>query len=100
MTRVVTFYSYKGGVGRTMALVNTAYVLARSGFRVLMVDFDLEAPGMTHFFVDQIRLQQFEGRRDAVDLLLAARDGLANEPDLGRVTFESLDEYVINLTLP
>lgn len=43
---VVTFYSYKGGVGRTMALVNTALILARRGRRVLIVDFDLEAPGI------------------------------------------------------
>ncbi len=42
----VTFYSFKGGVGRTMALVNVAVSLARSGRRVLMVDFDLEAPGI------------------------------------------------------
>ncbi len=43
---VVTFYSFKGGVGRTLALVNVAYELADSGQRVLVVDFDLEAPGI------------------------------------------------------
>jgi MinD-like ATPase involved in chromosome partitioning or flagellar assembly len=43
---IVTFYSFKGGVGRTMALTNVAYELARSGKRVLIVDFDLEAPGL------------------------------------------------------
>ena len=48
---VVTFYSYKGGVGRTMALVNTAVSLARSGRRVLVVDFDLEAPGLPSYQV-------------------------------------------------
>lgn len=46
---VVTFYSYKGGVGRTMALVNTAALLAKAGKRVLVVDFDLEAPGLTSY---------------------------------------------------
>lgn len=48
---VVTFYSYKGGVGRTMALVNTGVALARAGRRVLMVDFDLEAPGLPSYSV-------------------------------------------------
>jgi len=48
---VVTFYSYKGGVGRTMALVNTALLLARRGRRVLVVDFDLEAPGLPTYDV-------------------------------------------------
>ena len=43
---VVTFYSFKGGVGRTLALLNVAYELADSGLRVLVVDFDLEAPGI------------------------------------------------------
>ncbi|MBF0275028.1 MAG: tetratricopeptide repeat protein, partial [Nitrospinae bacterium] len=43
----VTFYSYKGGVGRTLALVNTAYALAtESNAKVVAVDFDLEAPGI------------------------------------------------------
>ncbi len=46
---VTTFYSYKGGVGRTMALVNSGLELARKGRRVLLVDFDLEAPGLDSF---------------------------------------------------
>lgn len=49
-----TFYSYKGGVGRTLALANVACVLAREGKRVLLVDFDLEAPGL-------VTLPEFEG---------------------------------------
>lgn len=43
---VITFYSFKGGVGRTMALVNVAAELVRRGRTVLVVDFDLEAPGL------------------------------------------------------
>jgi cellulose biosynthesis protein BcsQ len=46
---VVTFYSFKGGVGRTMALANVGAELARTGSRVLLVDFDLEAPGLHTF---------------------------------------------------
>src|SRR5881398_1050556 len=45
----VTFYSYKGGVGRSMALANLAALLARRGRRVFMIDFDLEAPGLDSF---------------------------------------------------
>ncbi|WP_254897905.1 FxSxx-COOH system tetratricopeptide repeat protein [Kitasatospora sp. NA04385] len=48
--RIVTFYSYKGGTGRTMALANTAWILAANGYRVLVVDWDLEAPGLAQFF--------------------------------------------------
>ena len=46
---VTTFYSFKGGVGRTLALVNIAVELASRGRRVLAVDFDLEAPGLDTF---------------------------------------------------
>src|SRR5207253_7638393 len=50
---VITFYSYKGGTGRTMALANMACLLARGrvdGQRILMIDWDLEAPGLHHYF--------------------------------------------------
>jgi hypothetical protein len=46
---VATFYSFKGGVGRTTLLVNVANVLAARGERVLIWDLDLEAPGVHHF---------------------------------------------------
>jgi nitrogenase subunit NifH len=45
----VTFYSFKGGTGRSMALVNVAVDLANRGRTVLIVDFDLEAPGLDTF---------------------------------------------------
>ncbi|MBP2704050.1 tetratricopeptide repeat protein [Microbispora sp. RL4-1S] len=48
--QIVTFYSYKGGTGRTMALANTAWLLASNGHRVLVVDWDLESPGLHKFF--------------------------------------------------
>lgn len=45
----ITFYSYKGGVGRSMALANVAANLATEGRKVVMIDFDLEAPGLDSF---------------------------------------------------
>lgn len=45
----VTFYSYKGGVGRTSALMNVATRLCARGKRVCVLDFDLEAPGLDSF---------------------------------------------------
>lgn len=46
---IATFYSYKGGVGRTMALANVAWVLASAGAKVLVVDWDLESPGLNRY---------------------------------------------------
>jgi tetratricopeptide (TPR) repeat protein len=48
--QVITFYSYKGGTGRTMALANVAWILASNGMQVLAVDWDLESPGLHKFF--------------------------------------------------
>jgi len=47
---VITFYSYKGGVGRTFLLGNVAAQLAKWGYRVLCIDWDLEAPGLENYF--------------------------------------------------
>lgn len=44
--QTITFYSYKGGVGRTLAVANVARYMARLGQKVFLVDFDLEAPGL------------------------------------------------------
>jgi MinD-like ATPase involved in chromosome partitioning or flagellar assembly len=49
-TKIITFYSFKGGTGRSMALANVAWILASSGRRVLAVDWDLEAPGLHRYF--------------------------------------------------
>ena len=46
----LTDFSFKGGVGRTTALVATALTLARNGQRVAIVDLDLEAPGLSTMF--------------------------------------------------
>jgi MinD-like ATPase involved in chromosome partitioning or flagellar assembly/tetratricopeptide (TPR) repeat protein len=45
----ITFYSYKGGVGRSLALANIAALLVKRGRRVVLIDFDLEAPGLDSF---------------------------------------------------
>jgi MinD-like ATPase involved in chromosome partitioning or flagellar assembly len=57
---IITFYSYKGGTGRSMALANVACLLAQrtlreSGGSILAVDWDLEAPGLHRFFRERFR---------------------------------------------
>lgn len=49
-SQVTTFYSYKGGSGRSMALANVAWALATNNERVLVIDWDLEAPGLHRYF--------------------------------------------------
>jgi tetratricopeptide (TPR) repeat protein len=56
--RAVTFYSYKGGVGRSMALANMVKEMARWGKSVFVIDFDLEAPGMTYKLERELKGQE------------------------------------------
>lgn len=42
---ITAFFSFKGGVGRTTALVACAWQLASEGAKVVVIDLDLEAPG-------------------------------------------------------
>jgi tetratricopeptide (TPR) repeat protein len=68
---IFTFYSYKGGVGRSMTLANTAAWLRQQGLRVAMVDWDLEAPGLESFFFrDQRKLDEFASQVGVIDTLL------------------------------
>ncbi|SHF84480.1 MinD-like ATPase involved in chromosome partitioning or flagellar assembly [Marinomonas polaris DSM 16579] len=61
-TPVVTFYSYKGGVGRTTSLVLFSRYLANKGKRVFVVDCDFEAPGLINFF----DISQFDNPKNGV----------------------------------
>ncbi len=74
---IYTFYSYKGGVGRTMALANIAEIYHQGGVKVLMVDWDLEAPGLDRFFtVPGVSLRDQPG---VMDLILDYKEKMAGE---------------------
>lgn len=55
----MTFFGLKGGVGRSSALVLAARALARAGARVLVVDLDLESPGLGSLLLPQERTPDF-----------------------------------------
>jgi MinD-like ATPase involved in chromosome partitioning or flagellar assembly len=69
--QVVTFYSYKGGTGRTMALANVAWILAANGKRVLVADWDLESPGLHRFFKPFLDADAISGTGGVIDLIRA-----------------------------
>ena len=81
-----TFYSFKGGVGRTMALVNTAVDLANRGRRVLVVDFDLEAPGLDTFDATRPR-DRVHGIVDFVGEYLSTGQAPVAERFISEVSF-------------
>lgn len=48
---LVSFYSYKGGVGRTQLLANAAsYLCFYKSRKILLLEWDLEAPGLHYYF--------------------------------------------------
>jgi len=63
--RKITFYSYKGGVGRTLAAANLGVFLAKSGKKTVLIDFDLDGPGLTAKFHLDIK-----GKTGLLDYLL------------------------------
>lgn len=55
----VTFYGVKGGVGRSTAMSVLAARLSRAGKRVLVVDLDLESPGVGATLLPDDRIPDF-----------------------------------------
>jgi formylglycine-generating enzyme required for sulfatase activity/cellulose biosynthesis protein BcsQ len=106
---VLTFYSYKGGTGRTMALANVGCLLAReraASNPVLMMDWDFEAPGLHSFFETRLSAdtsearERFQAAPGVLDLLVSVRDAL-NDAQLPRAeaSDDDADEYVASLDL-
>jgi formylglycine-generating enzyme required for sulfatase activity/cellulose biosynthesis protein BcsQ len=112
MGQIITFYSYKGGTGRTMALANIACLLAqRSKDRdILMIDWDLEAPGLHRFFqnelIDQngkiLSEQEVDARPGLLDFFLEVEKLIQNTelgPDLAHQVLDTLklDPYLLRI---
>ncbi|MDO9599910.1 MAG: hypothetical protein Q7J47_19520 [Azoarcus sp.] len=92
---ICTFYSYKGGVGRSMALANVGDVLSRRGLKVLMIDFDLEAPGLEQFFYrsDERELRDaIRSQTGLLDLLLAYKESMSVAG--GGDSFRDIERYI------
>ncbi|MBI5365825.1 MAG: pentapeptide repeat-containing protein [Planctomycetes bacterium] len=90
---IVTFYSFKGGVGRTFLLVESAAQLAARGRSVLVWDLDLEAPGLQKLpALAAIEKQSTVG---TLDLLLEFQKSRFSFP-----TKERIEQAIVPLDLP
>ncbi len=77
---IYTFYSYKGGVGRSMALANVGELFCRAGLNVLLVDWDLEAPGLERFLIDDAsKMEEMTVHLGVVDMLLDYKHKMTQE---------------------
>jgi cellulose biosynthesis protein BcsQ len=68
--RLFTFYSYKGGTGRSMTVANIAWILASNGKRVLVMDWDLEAPSLHRYFRPFLVDKDLSSTEGIIDFLL------------------------------
>jgi Mrp family chromosome partitioning ATPase len=102
--RILTFYSYKGGTGRSMALANIAWLLACNGRRVLVIDWDLEAPGLHRYFhpflIDK-ELSASHGLIDMVDnyanqAIRPLEPGATPDPDW-YLEYADFSEYIVSV---
>lgn len=86
--QVITFYSYKGGTGRSMAVANLSCLLgrelARTSKRVLVMDWDLEAPGLHRYFSARCDLPEFRQQEGVANYFHALRSLLEESSELLR----------------
>ncbi len=95
---VTTFYSLRGGVGRSTALAYTGRILAAGGRKVVCVDMDLEAPGLAALFGQE---HEIEAEQGVVSLLLQLDQG--ETPDFASHLLrldETDDLYLVPAGLP
>jgi Trk K+ transport system NAD-binding subunit/cellulose biosynthesis protein BcsQ len=86
---ITTFYSYGGGVGRSLAVAVTASVLARRGHRVLVADFSLQSPAVLRY------LRSLHLGRGIGDLLVGGSTFAGWRECLFRVSFS--DNHAIDV---
>jgi CobQ/CobB/MinD/ParA nucleotide binding domain len=89
----LAFYSYKGGVGRSLLLANAARYLASLGRGVVVLDLDFEAPGL-HYKLGRAAAREGGPKRmgGAVPYLLATSQGATSPPPF--------EEHMIEVPVP
>lgn len=93
---VVTFYSYKGGMGRTTTMIAYAMSLAVNDNpikrkRVVIIDCDLEAPGYLNFFDLSEHNGLRSGKKNGLVEFLSDAQLTAHPEEL------DLNDYIINV---
>lgn len=86
--KTITFYSYKGGVGRSLALSNIAKRLSEFGKKVCLIDFDIEAPGLHH---------KFKQNLDPTSIKNGLVDYIYDYSEMGKIP-TTISEYVTKIS--
>ena len=75
----VVFFSIKGGVGRSTAMAAAAWALAQKGERVMVLDLDLESPGLSSYLLPEERRPKYGVTDWLVEDLVGNGDLLLND---------------------
>jgi Mrp family chromosome partitioning ATPase len=103
--RIITFYSYKGGLGRSMTLANVAWILASNGKRVLAIDWHLDGPGLHRYFAPFLLDPMLAETRGVIEFVTDYTDWAARQGDV-RKGLEKLEKqanilrYAVSLQFP
>ncbi|HEV3454903.1 MAG TPA: hypothetical protein VHG32_00005 [Thermoanaerobaculia bacterium] len=101
--QIATFYSYRGGLGRSLAVANCGRELAKRSEDepALLIDMDLEAPGLNEYFPVPEGTAGFEGLLDGYfSREEKDRSGWLTEALRDRRFVVQLDDYPNLLLLP
>jgi hypothetical protein len=66
---VVTFHSFGGGAGCSMAAANIGWILAANGLRVLVADWNFDSPGVDRYFRPFIAPEELHQSVTVTDLI-------------------------------
>src|SRR5215213_7898778 len=101
---IITFYSFKGGTGRSMSLANVAWILASNDLRVLVVDWDLEAPGLHRYFAPFLIDKELTSSDGVIDLIIdyaaaamTPKEGSGPLPDDWHLPYANILRYATSL---
>src|SRR5262245_10417511 len=91
MGRIITLHSFRGGTGKSNITANLAYLLAKRGHSVAVLDTDIQSPGVHLIFgLDQERITHtlsdaVLGKCDLEEAVYDLAEELQLAPDEGRV---------------
>jgi hypothetical protein len=91
----IVFFSIKGGVGRSTAMAAAAWSLAQSGKRVLILDLDLESPGLSSSLLPNDRRPTYGITDWLVEDLVNNGDAILNDMIATSTLAHDGDIYVV-----
>lgn len=86
-----------------MALANVAELFYQAGLNVLMVDWDLEAPGLDRFFFPPDRVEEILDKFGVMDMMLGYKRRMAQPPSSEKgeeetLPFEDPEQFLVDVS--